>query len=304
LKEANISRPDSTVLVRIKMNNAMLRQAMRSVDDACVIYRSYRYLPKTATRHLITDTLDMKVNGPAMDNPKILAACDGRGRMCIVKVLKCPVDSLLSHADRGKEIAMEIKAVEILNLEKPTLAFVTASLKTLTIPSEDAKYFSVGSFHVLVMPTYAATVATSPGFKTAVLATEGRRILGALAFMHSKNLVHMDVKGHNIFVDYLGNWFLGDFGSCTFTNNPVTSCSELFYFEKVLGKPALPKYDFYMLMITLLIETLPDKHNFASELKMKGSFMNEEIVEEKVLCIVAVGDNFGVLMGKLLELSR
>jgi serine/threonine protein kinase len=241
-----------------------------------------------------------------MDNPKILTGCDGSGRICIVKVLKRPNDSLLSIDDKCKEIEMEIKAVEILNLEKPTFAFVTASLKTLTIRSEDAKYSSVGggSFHALVMPIYAATVTTSPGFKTAVLAREGRRILEALASMHSKNIVHMDVKGNNIFVDYLGNWCLGDFGSCTFTNNPVTSCSEMFYFEKVLGKPALPKYDFLMLMITLLIETLPDKHNFVSELEMKGSFMNEKVVEEKVLSIVSVGDEFGVLRGELLELFR
>jgi hypothetical protein len=186
---------------------------------------------------------------------------------------------LLPLADRSKEIAIEINAVHILKLEEPAVAFVTSFLRTIAIPREDVQYFSVsGEFYAIVMPMYSVTVANCAGFNTVVLAREGRRVLEALIFMHSKDLVHMDVKGNNIFVDHTGSWFLGDFGSCTHRNDLVTSCSEMFYFEKVLNKPALPKYDFYMLMVTLLIETLPRKHDFVSELTMKGSFMNREVV--------------------------
>ncbi len=291
----------------IKSNLALLHQALQSADNAYEMYLHFRDLPKSATRQLITNALDVKVNGPVLDNPKILSACDGSGKPCIVKVLKRPCDSLLSLGDRDKEIAMETEACDILELREPKFAFVSASLKTIAIPADDAKYYSVGSgfFTALIMPMYPLTVAKCAGFNREVLAREGERIMDALSFVHSKSLVHMDVKGHNIFMDSDGRWVLGDFGSCTKIGEKITSCSDIFYFEKLLNKEALPKYDMYMLMITLLIETLSDKHNFASELQGENiPHVDKNIVEAKVKEVCRRNDKLSILMRKLLTLSQ
>ncbi|KAL0047618.1 hypothetical protein WJX82_007839 [Trebouxia sp. C0006] len=64
--------------------------------------------------------------------------------------------------------------------------------------------------------------------KTAI-ETGGRRMLRALEYIHSKRLVHMEVKGNNIFVDMFGNWWLGDLGSAVqmggFVHSTTTWCS-------------------------------------------------------------------------------
>eukprot|EP01035_Chromulina_nebulosa_P055479 gene55479-76010_t len=69
----------------------------------------------------------------------------------------------------------------------------------------------------------------------------------------------MDVKSDNAFIDIDGNWILGDFGK--------------------LGKePALPKYDYYMLFVMLLIETLEDKHSFRVKFIKNDLHVDDDII--------------------------
>jgi hypothetical protein len=61
----------------------------------------------------------------------------------------------------------------------------------------------------------------------------------------------MDVKEGNIFIDVKGTWWLGDFGSCVYVNDPVTSTTISCYPVNVIGLPAKFRYDFYMLCVAL-----------------------------------------------------
>lgn len=57
-----------------------------------------------------------------------------------------------------------------------------------------------------------------------------------------------------------GNWWLGDFGSAVKSSEPILSTTELFNPQKLLlGTPALPKYDWYMLAAALIKEVLKHK---------------------------------------------
>ncbi len=70
----------------------------------------------------------------------------------------------------------------------------------------------------------------------------------------------MLLQADNFFVGSDGNWWLGDFGSAVKTSEPITSTTELFNPQKfLLGTPALPKYDWYMLAAALIKEVLKHK---------------------------------------------
>jgi serine/threonine protein kinase len=81
----------------------------------------------------------------------------------------------------------------------------------------------------------------------------------------------MDIKGSNIFIDNSGRWSLGDFGSCCRIDELVTSSTTIFCLENVIGLKGKPDFDWFMLLVALVIETLPDKHQFHSVLYEKHS---------------------------------
>jgi serine/threonine protein kinase len=61
----------------------------------------------------------------------------------------------------------------------------------------------------------------------------------AIEYMHSKSIIHMDVRDANIFIDYNGDWVLGDFGSSKRPTKLVTTTSlQMFSHEKIVGRPA------------------------------------------------------------------
>jgi hypothetical protein len=67
----------------------------------------------------------------------------------------------------------------------------------------------------------------------------------------------------NVFVDSVSlQCFLGDFGSCKPVGQPVTSCSVLFCFHDPRNEKAHPKYDYFMLLVMLLVEALVDRKRF------------------------------------------
>ena len=73
----------------------------------------------------------------------------------------------------------------------------------------------------------------------------------------------MDVKGDNVFFDVNGVWFLGDFGSAREIDGPIRSTTECFYHTPILRQPARPKYDWFMLLVMLLIELGDNKDDWA-----------------------------------------
>jgi serine/threonine protein kinase len=91
-------------------------------------------------------------------------------------------------------------------------------------------------------------------------------MIDALEYMHSLDLVHMDVKGSNIFIDQAGDWFLGDFGSTCVKGETVITSTPSFYPTNLGGVSAYPKYDWFMLLVAILIEMMPKKQEWYTEL--------------------------------------
>ena len=112
------------------------------------------------------------------------------------------------------------------------------------------------------MPWYTTTLNKLPTNDFPYLLKQGRRLMNALEYIHAHGFVHMDIKGMNVFVASNGNCFLGDFGSCKPIAELVTSTTFQFYFEDVTSKPADVKYDWFMFMLMILIESLEDRREY------------------------------------------
>jgi hypothetical protein len=96
----------------------------------------------------------------------------------------------------------------------------------------------------------------------------------------------MDVKGDNVFFDVNGVWFLGDFGSACKFDSPIRSSTEGFYHSPILRNPARPKYDWFMLLVMLLIE-LGNKEEWAKAFIEKGNHVSEARIIVEAQRIIA-----------------
>lgn len=61
-------------------------------------------------------------------------------------------------------------------------------------------------------------------------------------------------QGANVFVDTVGRWFLGDFGSTVPIGDPVHEYTKCFYPSDLFGEPAQEAFDWYMLAVMLTAE--------------------------------------------------
>ena len=270
LRKGHINSPDERIILQIRKSAYIFDLACSSTAYALDIYQDYKNLPKTFTCNCIADSLGITVNGPALGDAKpfIMSAIGAQGEPLMVKLLRIDPGAVISLSERKLLLDMEIQACEVLNLSDKSkgVSLIQAEIADINLPEPQLNICIQGRMKAIVMPRYATTIAQSPKFPIEIVAREGRKILEALKFMHDRNVVHMDVKGDNILLDGNGNWFLGDFGSCRFIGETILSTTEMFYHSRLLRTPAHPRHDYFMLLVVLIIESLPNKHNFVEEL--------------------------------------
>ena len=94
-----------------------------------------------------------------------------------------------------------------------------------------------------------------------VIEMRGRPLVDAVHYMHGKGIVHMDIKADNIFIGADKSWVLGDFGSSKNRGDIVTT-SNLVHFVHFPLYFAEPKYDYFMLLLVFLKESLEKKRSW------------------------------------------
>lgn len=225
--------------------------------------------------------LRVRLNGPCMgdDKPFLLSANYYDGKPAMVKVLRIDLDS--GEVQQSKKVAeynMERDVLDILDFSGKQPGLVRAEFFEVQVPKEATEVLTgstsiplkegrpASTVYAILMPRYITTVGKSPKFEVEHLQRQFRKMLDTLTYIHSCNIVHLDVKGDNIFVGGDGEWVLGDFGSCKLVGEEVITTTAQYHHTKLTGKKAVVGFDFFMLLMTLLIELLPNKNAFGDAL--------------------------------------
>ena len=152
----------------------------------------------------------------------------------------------------------------------------------------------------LLMPRFPSSLADLPQLNETLLLRGGLRLKMALDFMHSKELVHADVKSSNCIVKETGDWYLSDFGSSLKIGEKITSCTEMFSPEPIMFQMATPRHDWMLLLVLLSVEL--DKGNLSGLIVTKG---NVERVDKELLitrCKTATNPEFAQLLLELQDM--
>lgn len=261
LKKKEITNPDFSVVSKIGANANLLDIASFNTEYAVDIYRRVKEIPGTKTCNQIGALLGMIISSPINDDYcNILTAVDlESGKDVMVKVLREPED-----AKKKVQIRNEIDACTLFK----HAGIVPMECREVDITKELAAIAScrVGNYNVIVMPWYKTTLHVYPKCNYPKIATQGEKILNAVLLIHEKGWVHMDIKELNVFVDENSNWYLGDFGSCVKINEAHTSSTCSFWYEEyVMSAKGETKYDFFMLLIMILMQTLNNPGSYITE---------------------------------------
>ena len=249
LEEGRITNPDKYVLDRIteRYYNA-IDAAGSSVERAVNFYRMVKLIPGTKTVAIIANQLSLHINGPIREyQPNILTACDRSGGLFVLKLLSID-NGGLQYKLQHKEIFQEEETCKILSLEEPHVGLCKIDVLKVNLG------FMICT--ALKMKWYIITLEEHPKTFPEQQIKNAKSLSTALEYMHGKGIVHMDIKASNIFISDT-DWVIGDFGSSKPIGDCVTS-SNLIMFRSGITQ-ALPKYDWLMLLLVFLRETLDDR---------------------------------------------
>lgn len=138
------------------------------------------------------------------------------GQMCAIKEVRVVSDDQTSK-ECIKQLNQEINLLS--QLSHPNIVRYYGSELSDERLSVYLEYVSGGSIHKLLQE-YGP-------FKEPVIQTYTRQILLGLAYLHTRNTVHRDIKGANILVDPHGEIKLADFGMA----KHMTSCASMLSFK-------------------------------------------------------------------------
>ena len=128
------------------------------------------------------------------DGPSCLLKVNtASGRPSVVKLLdaRVPLDSL---AQPGGPEADAIRIVCDTAAIEASVPVMRAEVITLHLSAEHGSTAHEPGKYAAIMPQYCGSVATQVQVSEAAIEAGGQRMLHALEYIHSKELVHMDVK--------------------------------------------------------------------------------------------------------------
>ena len=253
-------REAEAILIRLpSLIGLPLTEVVNTVVEA---FNEMEKRAKTSTRYQFTQTVGVSLNGPfcSADHPRIITGMTTGGVPVIVKFVPKPPEvppqdyhgatdehSIALHAARMELFVSKMTAdcaflvrCDAHDANEALVARDPAFTQTKT-------QTKVG----IVMPHYPLSAAGCAPLDYDTLADKLSMVVNALTFLHSKGIVHMDVKPSNIFIDHEGGWHLGDFDSCCFYDRHIYSTTNGFHLVDVsLDIPAKYSHDWGMLLCT------------------------------------------------------
>jgi len=181
-------------------------------EEALLIYESANRIPQSKTRAIAMKhgfTIDGELHFSGVQTASFFRAFQYIKLPLVLKINREPSKSR-SECCLFNELRVEVEAagvplvpVQLLELDKKSVHQTKASPERAMSP-----------FLGLLMPSYSHSFNDLPKPISISYALEVfDRIILAIEFIHDRQWMHGDVKSGNIFCDYLGAPWLGDYGS-------------------------------------------------------------------------------------------
>jgi len=229
------------VLSRCAQNSwlAARLNCLSTEEDALKLYVDAEAIPQSQTRAMA------KEKGVTIDRPMQFAGAQTASffrafeNIKYARVLKVNNDASKSRSECRLYTALGAGAVDGIALVPVRLLSLDNSSEHQSTRASPPR--KISPFLGLLMPCYAYSFADLPAPIPCTNALEVfRRIIAAIDFIHDRKWMHGDVKPGNIFCDWNGEAWLGDYGSSVpyeelhaFTGGtPKYQCSDVSHLDR------------------------------------------------------------------------
>jgi hypothetical protein len=292
LAQGGFARPLESILRLIELRFAPQANAVSDPAGAVHLYNFVKTLPGTRTKAAFAEQVEITVGGPLFPEHAssamglLLSGTHVGGRSVVVKVLYAA-----NATSDGEPLEAQVcRELSLQPWDAPEHAhfLVRATVVHMDIPRADAHTFAR---YAIVMQCHMKPLAELAQLSFGAVAAGCARLRAALDFMHSRGILHCDVKSANVLTQVDGSWLLSDFGSCAREGDSVTSATEVFHPTLRLGSrdeagrplvmPATPALDWQLLFCLLLVEVgkadwkarlIPPGWGRVSERAMRGAY--------------------------------
>ena len=210
LREANVTRPDATVLQLLERHMPAALLAVFDADAALELYERGTLLPGTPTRIAVRETTGVSLSGPLLGQggeplSNVLTGTSRAGRPLVAKLLFEP-------ASRAVEVQL-CAALKLAPWDDPSShPHFMARASAVDVPVDSADRHGVasarrhGASTALLMPRHPACLAELPQLSGKAIARGARQLECALTFLHAAHgadeapWVHMVVRPANVLV--------------------------------------------------------------------------------------------------------
>jgi hypothetical protein len=182
-------------------------QVLTTTEEAIRLYNQVQLIPQSQTRAEVLREENIKIEGQMFVTGAPTAIFLHAFEDKLPKVLKIPQyqNKVLNECALYETISKDIKSTQALALVPVRMLKLSGQYA-----SSPCKALTCG----ILMPPYVCTLSDIPKPISESTALEIiDRIGSTLQFINQKEWLHGDVKPSNIFVDYNGDFWLGDYGS-------------------------------------------------------------------------------------------
>jgi len=217
----------------------------------------------------------------SLSHPNILTAIDPNTRKhLLIKLLRLhqPTTSESTSA-KNHAVTCEIEACEKVSTANIN-GLVKCEIVQVKVPHNDEPNITVSRWIAIKMKRYVSSLTDIPQLPECMLYEGFILTLNALKQLHNLNLVHMDLKPDNLFVDDHLQWDLGDFGSSREIGSTVWTFSETFNpYSIPITATVIPAMDLVLLCVTIAVELKKDDWK---ELRGMGNNVQENLVLKRL----------------------